>query len=207
MSPARRKDEAPPAERVAGLGGYRAKRDFTKTSEPAGAGDMPVTPADAARVYVIQKHHAGHLHYDLRLESGGVLKSWAVPKGPSLDPADRRLAVEVEDHPLDYAGFEGTIPEGEYGAGTVIVWDRGTFRVQGDASFETMLEKGSVKIDIEGEKLAGGFAIVRTRFGGKKNNWLLIKEKDAHARPGSAVTEEQPRSVVSGRDVDDPAGS
>jgi len=205
MSPARRKDEALPAERDAGLGRYRAKRDFTKTSEPAGAGDADIAPADARRVYVIQKHHAGHLHYDLRLESGGVLKSWAVPKGPSLDPAERRLAVEVEDHPLDYAGFEGAIPEGEYGAGTVIVWDRGTFRAQGDASFETMLEKGAVKIEIAGEKLAGGFAIVRTHFGGKKNNWLLIKEKDAHARPGSAVTEEQPRSVVSGRDVDDPA--
>jgi bifunctional non-homologous end joining protein LigD len=204
MSPARRKDEAPPAERVAGLGRYRAKRDFTKTSEPAGAGGMPAAPA-ADRVYVVQKHHAGHLHYDLRLESGGVLKSWAVPKGPSLDPADRRLAVEVEDHPLDYAGFEGSIPEGEYGAGTVIVWDRGTFRVQGDASFEAMLEHGSVKIEIAGEKLAGGFALVRTRFGGKKNNWLLIKEKDARARPGSVVTEERPRSVVSGRDVDDPA--
>jgi bifunctional non-homologous end joining protein LigD len=202
MSPARKKDEAPPAERPAGLGRYRAKRDFTKTSEPAGAGDTPAAPA-GDRVYVIQKHHAGHLHYDLRLESGGVLKSWAVPKGPSLDPADRRLAVEVEDHPLDYAGFEGSIPEGEYGGGTVIVWDRGTFRVRGDASFEAMLDKGSVKLEIAGEKLAGGFALVRTRFGGKKNNWLLIKEKDAHARPGSAVTEEQPRSVVSGRDVDD----
>jgi bifunctional non-homologous end joining protein LigD len=205
MSPGRRKDVAPPAERVAGLGRYRAKRDFTKTAEPAGAGDMPAAPAGADRVYVVQKHHAGHLHYDLRLESGGVLKSWAVPKGPSLDPADRRLAVEVEDHPLDYACFEGAIPEGEYGGGTVIVWDRGTFREQGDASFEAMLEKGSVKIEIAGEKLAGGFALVRTRFGGKKNNWLLIKEKDARARPGSAVTEEQPHSVVSGRDVDDPA--
>ena len=204
MSPARKKDEAPPVEQVAGLGRYRAKRDFTKTSEPAGAGDTPAAPADH-RVYVVQKHHAGHLHYDLRLESGGVLKSWAIPKGPSLDPADRRLAVEVEDHPLDYAGFEGAIPEGEYGAGSVIVWDRGTFRPQGDASFERMLEKGAVKLQIAGEKLAGGFALVRTRFGGKKNNWLLIKEKDAHARPGSAVTDEAPRSVLTGRDLDDPA--
>ena len=205
MRPAKKKSEAASADQVAGLGRYHAKRDFTKTSEPAGAGDALVASAAAERLYVIQKHHAAHLHYDLRLESGGVLKSWAVPKGPSLDPADRRLAVEVEDHPLDYAGFEGAIPAGEYGAGTVIVWDRGTFRAQGDANFESMLEQGSAKIEIAGEKLAGGFALVRTRFGGKKNNWLLIKEKDAHARPGSAVTEEQPRSVVSGRDVDDPA--
>lgn len=200
MSPAKKKPEAPAASQGS-LGRYQAKRDFGKTPEPAG--DAPVQSPDADRIYVIQKHHAGHLHYDLRLESGGVLKSWAVPKGPSLDPADRRLAVEVEDHPLDYAGFEGTIPEGEYGAGTVIVWDRGTFRPQGGASFEAMLEKGSVKIEIAGEKLTGGFALVRTAFGGKKNSWLLIKEKDAQARPGSAVTDEAPRSVVSGRDVDD----
>jgi len=185
---------------------YRDKRDFSKTAEPSGAGGAPGAAVREGRVYVIQKHHAAHLHYDLRLEAGGVLKSWAVPKGPSLDPADRRLAVEVEDHPLEYAGFEGAIPEGEYGAGSVIVWDRGTFRPQGTESFASMLEKGAVKIDVSGEKLAGGFALVRTRFGGKKSNWLLIKEKDAFARPGSAVTEEAPRSVVSGRDVDDPAG-
>ena len=203
MSPARRKAAPPPGEKPqGGLGRYRAKRDFAKTPEPAG--EEAAVPAGPGGLYVIQKHHAGHLHYDLRLESGGVLKSWAVPKGPSLDPADRRLAVEVEDHPLEYAAFEGAIPEGEYGAGTVIVWDRGTFRPQGAEDFEAMLEKGAVKIEIAGEKLAGGFALVRTRLAGKKNNWLLIKEKDAHARPGSAVTLEAPRSVVSGRDVDDP---
>jgi len=205
MSSAREKPEASKADQQGDLARYRAKRNFAKTAEPSGAGDAsPKTPA-AERAYVIQKHHAGHLHYDLRLESGGVLKSWAIPKGPSLDPADRRLAVAVEDHPLDYAGFEGTIPAGEYGAGTVIVWDRGTFRPQGGASFEAMLEEGSLKIVIAGEKLAGGFALVRTRMGGKMNNWLLIKEKDVHARPGSSVTTESPRSVVSGRDVDDPA--
>jgi len=196
-----KKSKPPATDQGGGLGRYHAKRDFAKTPEPAGAAPAAATGPD--RGYVIQKHHAAHLHYDLRLESGGVLKSWAVPKGPSLDPADRRLAVEVEDHPLDYAGFEGAIPEGEYGAGSVIVWDRGTFRPRGDASFETMLEKGAVKIEIAGEKLAGGFALVRTRFGGKKNNWLLIKEKDTHARPGSSVTDEAPRSVLSGRDVDD----
>lgn len=183
---------------------YRSKRDFARTTEPAGGRDAVAAPA-ADRVYVVQKHHAGHLHYDLRLESGGALKSWAVPKGPSLDPKQRRLAVEVEDHPLEYAGFEGSIPQGEYGGGTVVVWDRGTFRPQGAESFEAMLEKGAAKIQIAGEKLAGGFALVRTGFGGKKTNWLLIKEKDAHARPGSDVTAESPASVISGRDVDDPA--
>jgi bifunctional non-homologous end joining protein LigD len=203
MSPAKKKPTAAAADRDSGLGLYRAKRDFAKTTEPAGPRDAPLAPVGADNVYVIQKHHAAHLHYDLRLESGGVLKSWAIPKGPSLDPADRRLAIEVEDHPLDYAGFEGAIPQGEYGAGSVIVWDRGTFRPQGDASFETMLEKGAVKVEIKGEKLAGGFALVRTRLDGKKNNWLLIKEKDPHARPGSAVTDEAPRSVLSGKDVDD----
>ncbi len=203
MSPARKKPAVAVDDAGADLGRYRAKRDFAKTPEPSGT--APVADAGPERVYVIQKHHAGHLHYDLRLESGGVLKSWAIPKGPSLDPADRRLAVEVEDHPLDYAGFEGAIPEGEYGAGTVIVWDRGTFRPQGSAGFEAMLEKGSVKIEVAGEKLRGGFALVRTRFAGKKTNWLLIKEKDANARPGSDVTAEAPRSVISGRDVDDPA--
>jgi bifunctional non-homologous end joining protein LigD len=202
MSPAKRKPAAPAVDPGGGLGRYRAKRDFAKTPEPSGAGDSR-TATGPAGMYVIHKHHAGHLHYDLRLESGGVLKSWAIPKGPSLDPADKRLAVEVEDHPLDYAGFEGVIPEGEYGAGTVIVWDRGTFRPQGGARFEEMLEKGAVKVEIAGEKLAGGFALVRTRFGGKKNNWLLIKEKDAHARPGSDVTAEAPNSVLSGRDVDE----
>lgn len=204
MSPAKKKPAAPAAGRGGGLGRYHARRDFTKTAEPPGAAAAPASPSGERRVFVIQKHRAGHLHYDLRLESGGVLKSWAVPKGPSLDPAERRLAVEVEDHPLDYAGFEGAIPAGEYGAGTVIVWDRGTFRPQGAESFEAMLEKGAAKIEISGEKLAGGFALVRTRFGGKENNWLLIKEKDAHARPGSALTREAPRSVLSGRDVDDP---
>jgi bifunctional non-homologous end joining protein LigD len=202
MSAAKRTPAAPAAEPGAGLGRYHAKRDFKKTPEPSGAGE-PRAAAGPDPIFVIQKHRAGHLHYDLRLESGGVLRSWAVPKGPSLDPAEKRLAVEVEDHPLDYAGFEGVIPEGEYGAGTVIVWDRGTYRTQGTASFEEMLEKGAVKVALAGEKLSGGFALVRTRFGGRKNNWLLIKEKDAHARPGTDVTVEKPRSVLSGKDVDE----
>jgi DNA ligase D-like protein (predicted 3'-phosphoesterase) len=185
------------------LKAYREKRDFGKTAEPAGVVEpRPGAPA-ADRLYVVQKHHAAHLHYDLRLESGGVLKSWAVPKGPSLDPAEKRLAVEVEDHPLEYASFEGVIPAGEYGAGRVIVWDRGTYRPEGEESFEEMLERGRVKVRIAGEKLRGGFALVRTRLGGKKTNWLLIKEKDGEARPGSDVAAGEPRSVVSGRDVDE----
>jgi bifunctional non-homologous end joining protein LigD len=198
-----RKVAAPAHEPEGGLRRYRAKRDFAKTPEPAGEGAGAQGAVGAPGLYVIQKHHAGHLHYDLRLESGGVLKSWAVPKGPSLDPAEKRLAVEVEDHPLDYASFEGTIPEGEYGAGSVIVWDRGTYRPQGGTGFEAMLEKGAIKIEIAGEKLRGGFALVRTRFGGKKTNWLLIKEKGAGARPGSDITAEAPLSVLSGRDVDE----
>ena len=205
MSPSRRKPAAPSAEVPAGgLGRYRAIRDFGVTPEPSGERGASGPAGGPEGLYVIQKHHAGHLHYDLRLEFGGVLKSWAVPKGPSLDPAEKRLAVEVEDHPLDYAGFEGAIPEGEYGAGTVIVWDRGTYRPQGEVAFEAMLEKGAVKFELAGEKLQGAFALVRTRFGGKKTNWLLIKEKDAHARPGSDIVAEAPRSVLSGRDVDDP---
>lgn len=203
MSPAKRKISAPPLEGAAeGLDRYRAKRDFAKTPEPAGGDGAPGRGPGAGGLFVVQKHHAGHLHYDLRLESGGVLKSWAVPKGPSLDPAEKRLAVQVEDHPLDYALFEGVIPEGEYGAGTVIVWDRGTYRPTGGAGLEEMLAKGVAKLEIEGEKLRGGFALVRTRFGGKKTNWLLIKERDGHARPGSDVTAAAPHSVLSGRDVD-----
>jgi bifunctional non-homologous end joining protein LigD len=204
MSPARKKPAAPSTEVPAGgLGRYRAKRDFAVTPEPPGERGASGAAGGPEGLYVIQKHHAGHLHYDLRLEAGGVLKSWAVPKGPSLDPADKRLAIEVEDHPLDYASFEGVIPEGEYGAGTVIIWDRGTFRPQGGASFEAMLEKGAVKIEIAGEKLRGGYALVRTGFGGKKTNWLLIKEKDVHARPDTDIAAEAPRSVLSGRDVDE----
>jgi bifunctional non-homologous end joining protein LigD len=153
----------------------------------------------------VHKHHARSLHYDLRLQSKGVLKSWAVPRGPSLDPGEKRLAVEVEDHPLDYGGFEGVIPAGEYGGGTVIIWDRGSYEVQSaEESFEEMLERGAARILLRGEKLTGGFALIRTKLGGKKNNWLLIKEKDDEARPGSNITADQTLSVVSGRDVDDP---
>lgn len=191
---------------VVALERYRKKRDCTRTTEPSGTMEPHYKEEQHPRRFVVQKHHARSLHYDLRLEEEGVLKSWAIPKGPSLDPADKRLAVEVEDHPLEYGDFEGTIPEGEYGAGRVIVWDRGTFiPASGEESFGEMLAKGAAKIRLSGEKLNGGFALVRTRWGGKGNNWLFIKERDEHARPGYDVTVMQARSVLSGRDVDEVA--
>lgn len=183
---------------------YHQKRDFGKSPEPAGEEKAFPKGAREPRLYVIQKHHARTLHYDLRLEDEGVLKSWAVPKGPSLDPSEKRLAMEVEDHPLDYGNFEGSIPEGEYGAGQVIVWDRGTFVPAGEEeTLGEMLAKGAAKIRVSGEKLRGGFALIRTRWGGRDNSWLLIKEKDDYARPGYDVTASEPLSVLSGRELDD----
>jgi len=173
------------------------------TPEPAGD-RVEAGEGGAPRRFVVHKHHARALHYDLRLESKGVLRSWAVPKGPSLDPKERRLAVEVEDHPLDYGSFEGVIPEGEYGAGKVIIWDRGSFEPQSeDESFEEMLERGAAKVTLRGEKLKGGFVLIRTKWGGRGKNWLLVKEKDDEARPGSDVTAALPLSVASGKDVED----
>ncbi len=183
---------------------YHEKRDFNRTPEPAGDADSSGKGAEASCRYVIQKHHARTLHYDLRLEEDGVLKSWAVPKGPSLDPSEKHLAVAVEDHPLEYGDFEGRIPEEEYGGGTVIVWDHGTYEPIGEGeTLGAMLERGVAKIRLHGEKLQGGFALIRTRWGGKDKNWLLIKEKDQYARPGYKVTEEEPLSVLSGREVDE----
>lgn len=179
------------------LDAYHAKRDFGATREPSGA-DAAAT-SDGALSFVIQKHAARNLHYDFRLEVGGTLRSWAVPKGPSLDPAVKRMAVQVEDHPLDYAAFESTIPEGHYGAGTVIVWDRGTWQPVGDAN--AGLRAGRLKFDLHGEKLAGRWALVRMkpRAGERQPAWLLMKKKDAHARPadGYDVTEALPNSVLS----------
>jgi bifunctional non-homologous end joining protein LigD len=182
---------------------YRDRRNFSRTPEPSGE-NAPAAAGRDSRKFVVHKHRARSLHYDLRLESQGALKSWAVPKGPSLDPGQKRLAVQVEDHPLGYGDFEGVIPEGEYGAGTVIIWDRGSFKVRAEhETFEEMLARGAAKFVLRGKKLRGGFALVRTRWGGRKNNWLLIKEKDDDARPGSEITAEEPLSVVTGRDVDD----
>ncbi len=161
------------------LDDYSRKRRFDKTPEP-GPG---VAPAGGKRFY-IQRHQARRLHYDLRLEMDGVLKSWAVPKGPTLDPAEKRLAVLVEDHPLEYGNFEGTIPAGNYGAGSVMVWDRGTWEVLGEKSVAEQMERGDLKFRLHGEKLVGEFALVRMKNRGKGNEWLLLKKKDFAAKPG-----------------------
>ncbi len=172
---------------------YRHKRDFRVTTEPQGG-----AAAGEALSFVVQKHAARRLHYDFRLELDGVLKSWAVPKGPSLDPADKRMAVHVEDHPLDYGGFEGIIPEGHYGAGTVIVWDRGIWEPVGDP--HEGYRKGKLKFDLHGEKLRGRWTLVRMhgREGGKQEPWLLIKEQDEAARPAAeySIVDELPDSVL-----------
>ena len=162
---------------------YKAKRDFRQTREPSG--QNPVKPTTRRR-FVIQKHDATRLHYDLRLELDGVFKSWAVTKGPSLDPHDKRLAVEVEDHPLDYGDFEGTIPKGQYGGGTVMLWDRGYWEPDGTNTPEQALAKGDFKFRLEGKRLHGGFVLVRMandRERGKRTNWLLIKHRDEFAVP------------------------
>src|SRR5277367_3380009 len=182
------------------LSTYVSKRDFAKTSEPSG--EQQVAPANRRR-FVIQKHDARRLHYDLRLELDGVFKSWAVAKGPSLDPHQKRLAVEVEDHPLDYGDFEGTIPQGEYGGGTVQLWDRGFWAPEGNNTPEEALKAGELKFILAGERLQGGWVLVRiknNRDGGKRTNWLLIKHKDQGAKPGGtdALLAED-RSVASGR--------
>lgn len=151
---------------------YKKKRDFTKTTEPQGLKKVKLKHP----IYVIQKHNASHLHYDLRLEIDGVLKSWAVPKGPSLDPEIKRLAVETEDHPIDYADFEGVIPEG-YGAGTVMVWDIGTFKnLKPDQDLKEDYENGKLEVYLEGKKLKGAFVLIKTHLPGSgKANWLLKK--------------------------------
>ena len=184
---------------------YQAKRDFTKTAEPSGT--APVKPAEHLR-FVIQKHAASRLHYDLRLEMDGVFKSWAVTKGPSLDPRDRRLAVEVEDHPLDYGDFEGTIPQGEYGGGTVMLWDRGFWAPDDGGNPERGLRKGDLKFTLAGEKLQGSWVLVRMRPDherdrSNRNNWLLIKHRDGFEREGRDPVTEQDRSVASGRTMEE----
>ena len=182
-----------------GLGEYRRKRNFSESPEPAGA----VRPASSGRSFVVQKHAASSLHYDFRLEWNGVLKSWAVPKGPSLDPAHRRLAMQVEDHPIEYRDFEGVIPEGQYGGGTVMVWDRGTWEPRDDP--DRALRAGKLVFTLHGEKLAGTWALVKirgARASAKGNEWLLLKEKDESARSGDDVAARAPESVATGRDMD-----
>jgi bifunctional non-homologous end joining protein LigD len=185
---------------MARLREYRRKRDFGRTPEPSGDGER--SGRGAALSFVVQKHVARALHYDFRLELDGVLKSWAVPKGPSLVPGDKRLAVQVEDHPLDYAGFEGIIPAGEYGGGTVMVWDRGTWTPIGDP--HAGLAKGALAFRLDGEKLRGRFRLVRLRprSAKEKPSWLLMKGKDEEARTGGAqLVDERPESVLTGRDL------
>jgi len=185
------------------LSEYRAKRDFARTAEPAGR--SPRAARTRALQFVIQKHAASHLHYDLRLELDGVMKSWAVPKGPSLDPTQRRLAVQVEDHPIEYNTFEGTIPAGEYGGGTVMLWDRGTYEPDdGDAdSLRRGLERGDLKFTLHGERLEGSFALVRMRGRGEsKPQWLMIKHRDDDAVADWDINEHD-TSIATGRTMDE----
>ena len=180
---------------------YRRKRKFSKTPEPPGRVGRG---SGRNRIFVVQKHDATRLHYDFRLEMNGVLASWAVPKGPSLNPAVKRLAIRTEDHPIEYADFEGLIPEGEYGAGTVMVWDKGTYDPEDELSPEQQLARGEVKVVLHGQKLRGGFVLVypgrRLAEPGEKTRWLLIKRRDEYADPLWQI--EDPaldRSVLTGR--------
>jgi bifunctional non-homologous end joining protein LigD len=194
---------------VAGLETYRAKRDFSVTKEPKG---KVASRTGKQLRYLIQRHAATRLHYDFRLELEGILKSWAVTKVPSLDPSVKRLAVEVEDHPLEYGDFEGVIPQGQYGGGTVQIWDTGGWRPKGDPKRD--LEKGHLSFELSGERLRGGWALIRMRDQAKRlgqtvrHNWLLIKERDEFARPGDpdALAAEE-TSVKTGRTLDEIAGA
>ena len=180
------------------LDAYRKKRQFGVTAEPRGADEA--TERNGSLIYAVQKHMTSHLHYDLRLEWRGVLLSWAVPKGPSLDPAVKRLAMRTEDHPVEYAGFEGVIPSGQYGAGTVMLWDRGTW-LPDDADVDGSLQRGEIKFTLQGKKLQGAWVLVHTRGFGKVPSgsaWLLIKHRDQYAS-AKDVTQERPRSVASRR--------
>lgn len=183
---------------------YRDKRDFERSPEPAGEGRGS---SSAGGRFVIQKHDASSLHYDFRLETEGVLASWAVPKGPSTDPREKRLAIRTEDHPVDYIDFEGVIPEPEYGAGAVMVWDAGSYRNLAEPDEEggdppsvaRQIEEGRVKVWLEGEKVAGGYALVRTRGSGDDEQWLLIKMDDEEADARRNPTSTEPDSVKTGR--------
>jgi len=190
------------------LAEYRRKRDFSRTDEPAGG----KARSGKKLAFVIQKHAASHLHYDLRLELDGVMKSWAVPKGPSLDPSVKRLAMQVEDHPIEYNTFEGTIPKGEYGGGTVMLWDRGTYTYGGShpdpiEGLRLGYQKGDFKFVLNGKRLKGSWVLVRTRRDDRgKAQWLLIKHRDEYAVPGSDVTAEHQTSVATRRSMEQIAG-
>jgi DNA ligase D-like protein (predicted 3'-phosphoesterase) len=188
-----------------GLDEYRRKRDLRKSPEPAGGKKRRREPR-----FVVQKHDARSLHYDFRLESDGVLKSWAIPKGPSTDPREKRLAMPTEDHPLDYIDFEGVIPEGNYGAGSVIVWDTGPYRILSrsapDAPLDEKLERGHVTVWLEGQKIRGGYALTRVARG-EEERWILVKMKDEAADARRNPVKTQPESVLTGRTNDDVAES
>ena len=185
------------------LDDYNKKRNLSKTSEPEGRIDEGES---GELIFVVQKHQASRLHYDFRLEVDGMLKSWAVPKGPSNDPGIKRLAAPVEDHPMDYADFEGAIPEGEYGGGTVMVWDTGTYEIVPDKDGEEPLspaeafERGHAKIRLDGKKMKGEWAIFQMK--GKKE-WLLMKKKDEYAGAGDSLVEDHPNSVLTGRSLEE----
>ena len=225
------------------LAEYRRKRDFRKTAEPEGggrsakkksaakksAGTKSTTRKSAAKGagrtsaatsaskldFVIQKHAASHLHFDLRLELDGVMKSWAVPKGPAPDPSIKRLAMQVEDHPIEYNTFEGTIPEGEYGGGTVMLWDRGWYEPEkggGEDGVREGYAKGDLKVVFHGKRMKGSWVLVRTRGWGSgrsggKPSWLLIKHRDEHAEPGDALVERHTTSVVSKKTMEQIGGA
>jgi bifunctional non-homologous end joining protein LigD len=181
------------------LNEYRKKRNFSATPEPQGATNAE-NKGNGSLIYTVQKHMATHLHYDLRLEWRGVLLSWAVPKGPSLDPGAKRLAMQTEDHPVEYADFEGVIPAGQYGAGTVMLWDKGTWQPE-SPDVDASLQAGEIKFTLHGEKLQGSWVLVRTRGLGSnpgRSAWLLIKHRDQYASTKN-ITEEEPRSVASQR--------
>ena len=179
---------------------YRRKRNFAETQEPAGRARR----AGRGHVFVVQKHDASRLHYDFRLEINGVLASWAVPKGPSMNPAEKRLAIRTEDHPLEYADFEGVIPNGQYGAGTVMVWDKGTYKSEDGVPPDQQLARGKINVVLRGKKLCGGFTLVQT---GKRpvvssqgERWLLIKQRDEHVDASWDIeSPEFDRSVLTGR--------
>jgi len=187
------------------LDAYRAKRDFAATSEPSGGDEDRGPPAGAGDSYVIQKHAARRLHYDLRLELDGVLLSWAVPKGPSLFPGRRRLAMRTEDHPLDYASFEGVIPAGQYGGGAVLVWDRGRWQPEGDA--RAALTRGRLTFTLDGAKLRGRWHPVRTKGDCRPEAWPPLQGHDPAADRLHDITVTRPESVLTGRTLEDVAAA
>jgi bifunctional non-homologous end joining protein LigD len=187
---------------------YRKKRNFEKSPEPAGRARR----SSRRRIFVVQKHDASRLHYDFRLAINGVLVSWAVPKGPSMNPAEKHLAIRTEDHPLEYAEFEGVIPEGQYGAGTVMVWDTGAYEPQDGIPPEEQLARGKIDVELHGMKLRGGFTFVRTAKRSadlsEKERWLLIKQRDEYADPSWNIESSRfARSVLTGRSLKEIASS